>query len=98
MRRLKKEIKCNENLDRFQLQVSKINTKFKWNKCYWCDYEFRREEGYQIYMSENLNINNPSEVYYVCNECSKGVSMEDMIEVWESSNLYKVFKNRFYDE
>lgn len=97
MRRLKREVFKKENNERFQLIVSKVKPMF-WKPCCWCDYEFRREEGYQIYMSENYNINNPSESYYICNECSGGVSMEDMIKVWENSNLYKTFRSRCYDE
>lgn len=98
MRRLKKSIKEKQSLKRFDLRVSKINTKFTWNNCCWCDYEFRKEEGYEITMSENFNINNPSETYYVCNKCSSCMSKEDMTKIWEESKLYKVFKSRSYDE
>lgn len=98
MRRLKKEIKSNGRLGRFQLRVSRVNTRFKWNECCWCDYEFRREYGYEIYMCEHLNNSHNSETYYVCNKCSNGVPIEDMMEAWENSKLYDTFKHKCYDK
>lgn len=98
MQRLKPSIKNKESLSRFQITVSKTNTKFKWNECCWCDYEFRRENGYEIYMNENFNVLNPSETYYVCHKCSKDISIEDMRKIWEESNQYKIFKARGNDD
>ena len=98
MRRLKPHIKEKKSLQRFELRVSKINTKLMWNSCSWCDCEFRREDGYMIIMQENHNIDNPTEYYYVCNKCSKGISIEEMKKVWEEGNLYKTFQRRTHDE
>lgn len=94
MKRIKKAIRCKETNERFQIYISKINPKIIWKPCHWCKHEFRREEGYKIELSEPINLGNPSEYYYICNECSNKLNEEELRLIWKNSAEFKLYKNR----
>lgn len=96
MRRLKKEIR--DRKEQFTISVSKITPKFFWENCHWCDYEFRREEGTLIILTDNNNPTNNNRGYAVCNKCSNGVDLETMKKVWEQSDEFKRFRTDEFTE